>query len=312
MNSKLYLPILCNIFIIIIVTGCNTAQPTTNFTLLAAKANTKGCKVTHLHIDHRPYAILKTPNKVGTKWLIDSGATQSILYEAKSNINNPDISIGSNSSKIIHGIFKSKPNTFDAFRYKMATAPQIKGYILSDSTRRQSKNRCDGVLGLNFLTENRAILYLPEKYLSWKSPPIISYDHNIIPLKSHPSTGHLLLLCYINNHPACFIIDSGASRSIIDMRAAIGMGLQLRATRSKLTGVNRSSSHVYRASNVIIQVHKSTKSIKAPLLVTDLSSLVRQVLDKSNEFPVVGILGYDLLSKYISIIDFSNQELHMP
>lgn len=194
----------------------------------------------------------------------------------------------------------------------MATAPQIKGYILSDSTRRQSKNKCDGVLGLNFLIENRAILYLSEKYLSWKSPSIISFDHNVIPLKSHPSTGHLLLSCYVNNHPACFIIDSGASRSIIDMRAAIGMGLQLRATRSQLTGVNRSSSHVYRASNVIIQVHKSTKSIKAPLLVTDLSSLVRQVLEKSNEFPIVGILGYDLLSKHISIIDFSKQELHMP
>ena len=100
--------------------------------------------------------------------------------------------------------------------------------------------------------------------------------------------------------PENFVVDTGTSPSILNLRVARELGLEL--TPAKFAALGQESSiHAGQVPELKIgPVQMNT----APFLVTDLSSV-----EQAWKLPVAGILGLDVLGKASFRLDYENEVL---
>lgn len=113
---------------------------------------------------------------------------------------------------------------------------------------------------------------------------------------------HLFITLSLNNKPALFIIDSGSTKSIMDISKAKLFGFNyIEFGDQKYAGIG-GLSQIYMVYDFDIKEFSSI-----PFLGVDLSKMTS--LFKSNTGEIVGILGMDFLRNNNAILDFSSNSL---
>lgn len=120
---------------------------------------------------------------------------------------------------------------------------------------------------------------------------------------------HILLSCKVDGFPLRFVLDTGASHTVLDTEWAKDnlSDMEINRVEDPAQGIG-SSVEVHKAvvSELIIgDFSMKNKSIA----LIDFSS-INAVYDREGLEAVHGILGGDILFDYKAIIDYDEMELH--
>jgi hypothetical protein len=125
-----------------------------------------------------------------------------------------------------------------------------------------------------------------------------------------PAGEHLLLRTQLNGQKAYFLIDTGASCSVLHTKAAKYFGYDITRNKGKsaggTAGFGRStpSPPIVINANLEIGPHK----INRAYLAKDLTS-IRIFISKQTAFKIVGILGTDMLKILQAKLDLRHRVL---
>jgi hypothetical protein len=134
----------------------------------------------------------------------------------------------------------------------------------------------------------------------------------IIPLKLLRIQGegiHLLISGRINKKPARFIVDTGASQSVLDLNRIhlFHKGGKPRLHDMISTGLGVSDMKSFVIDEVSLQLGKRLFE-KMAFICLDLAN-INQSYEHIRLKPIDGVLGGDFLWQYKAVIDYSKRQL---
>jgi predicted aspartyl protease len=119
---------------------------------------------------------------------------------------------------------------------------------------------------------------------------------------------HLFVHVLINDHPAWFVVDTGAALSIVDSTKAKALGLPIGGSVYLPKRIEVNSRVVPVAFVKALRV--GSRDLGAgPVALTDLSEF-RTELKGSNAVNMDGIIGLDILQSTNAVIDCRNQRIY--
>lgn len=122
--------------------------------------------------------------------------------------------------------------------------------------------------------------------------------------------GHFKLNLKINGAAGNFIIDTGASHSVIDEVSAGKFSLKFSDKASKdAGGLGNSALKTRKSTRNMIDL-KGFQIKKAVLIAIDLSH-VNDTLKKGGSGRIDGVIGSDILKKHKALIDYSEKALYL-
>jgi len=122
--------------------------------------------------------------------------------------------------------------------------------------------------------------------------------------------GHFQIKAKINGKTGKFILDTGASATVVNNSAAVKFKLKLQNKKSRNAGGLGESKMVVRQSinNKITLGNFKAENYKISLL--DLSH-VNKSLTNNGAGTIDGVIGADILKKYNAIIDYKGKALYL-
>ena len=126
-----------------------------------------------------------------------------------------------------------------------------------------------------------------------------------------PLGAHLIVEVSVNGIAMNFVLDTGASRSVIDLTYLKELnptiGLEEESTLSAGVGASELQSHtaelsVFRIGNLSIENYE--------IAVMDLQH-VKQSYEQIGEAPIYGVIGGDVLIDFKALIDYNNLVLKL-
>lgn len=128
------------------------------------------------------------------------------------------------------------------------------------------------------------------------------------PIKwKYNKTKHLTLPLSIKGNKLLFILDTGASNTVIDFSVAKKIGLKLKTHHKEGAGLGSSSLKVYRVGKTIIHFQNSI-SLPSNMGSMDLSHVIDALKSKGAK-EIHGVIGNDILKKFGAIIDYKTKTL---
>lgn len=122
--------------------------------------------------------------------------------------------------------------------------------------------------------------------------------------------GHFKLNIKINSTAGNFILDTGASHTVVDEGAAGKFSLRFSNRASKdAGGLGNSALKTRKSLGNIIDL-KGFQIKKAALIAIDLSH-VNNTLKKNGSGRIDGVIGADILKKHKALIDYSEKALYL-
>lgn len=117
----------------------------------------------------------------------------------------------------------------------------------------------------------------------------------------------IIVNAQVNGNSGYFIVDTGASVSVIDSRKDRKYGFDLFMSKDDRMSGFSGKTKLYRTSQIKLKL-KGLK-IESPyrFVACDLSDVNQSVKDVN----IVGILGADFLINYKAMIDYSNNKIHL-
>lgn len=122
-------------------------------------------------------------------------------------------------------------------------------------------------------------------------------------------TNHFEVKATINGVKGVFILDTGASNSLICMHNASNFNLNIEDSEIKATGAGASNMTTQISKINAIKIGK-WKRQKMPIILFNLTH-VNEGLVSQNAKPVDGIIGADILRKGKAIIDYQKKYLYL-
>lgn len=130
-----------------------------------------------------------------------------------------------------------------------------------------------------------------------------------IPLKSN-GAGHFKLDAEINGKTGSFILDTGASHTVIDESAAEKFRLKISKSVSKdAGGLGTAQLKTRKSKGNTISIKDFSVNNKV-IITVDLTH-VNNALEKSRSKKIDGVLGADLLKKHRALIDYAAKTLYL-
>lgn len=123
------------------------------------------------------------------------------------------------------------------------------------------------------------------------------------------NTNHFEIKATINGVKGTFILDTGASSSLIGMHTAENFNLTIEDSEIKATGAGASNMTTQISKVNAIKIGK-WKQQKVPIILFNLTH-VNDGLVSQNAKPVDGIIGADILKKGKAIIDYDKKYLYL-
>jgi len=130
-----------------------------------------------------------------------------------------------------------------------------------------------------------------------------------IPLGKN-KVGHFQLKADINGKPGKFILDTGASATVINEADADGFNLVLMNKKSKKAGGLGGSGIKVRQSTGNVLSLKGFKADKLKIAVLDLSHVIKSLV-QNGAGKINGVIGADILKKFNAIIDYKGEALYL-
>jgi clan AA aspartic protease (TIGR02281 family) len=137
-----------------------------------------------------------------------------------------------------------------------------------------------------------------------KSPP----GRACVRLARNP-LGHFVVRVRINGRAASLVLDTGASHTAIDQKAAARLGLAADGAEGVAGGVGNASMRVRLSRARSFQVG-AVRAEDVPVAVLDLSH-ANAALRAKGARPVHGVLGADFLRARGALLDFASSTLHL-
>ncbi len=117
----------------------------------------------------------------------------------------------------------------------------------------------------------------------------------------------LMLKCQLNGKPAYFLIDTGASFTILHSKSAKSYGFDVLERKGlKTTGFGGSASTAKIAIGADLEFNH--RKLSMGYLAQDLTKMIR-LIQSSTNIRIAGIIGTDLLKRYGCRVDFGNKVL---
>ncbi len=113
---------------------------------------------------------------------------------------------------------------------------------------------------------------------------------------------HIFLPVTVNCRESLWVLDSGASSSVIDREYAEGLGLEL---SEEITGQGAGNTVEVAFTTLPPFTVGGIEFEEQQVAAIDFVGLFRRISD----LEVVGILGYDFLSRFVTKVDYANETL---
>jgi aspartyl protease family protein len=122
-------------------------------------------------------------------------------------------------------------------------------------------------------------------------------------------SGHYQAMARVDGQPLSLIIDSGASTSILDNASAVRLGIPLRRSRTRVSGLG---ARAQRASSATLDDVRlgALRLDSLPVVVLDLSHVNESLSDEGIEL-ADGVIGADLLAQRRAVFDFTSGVLYL-
>jgi len=118
---------------------------------------------------------------------------------------------------------------------------------------------------------------------------------------------YLMIKCQLNGKPAYFLIDTGASFTVLHSKLAKSYSFDVLERKGLQTiGFGGSTSAIQITIGADIEF--KNKKLFMGYLAQDLSKMIR-LIQSSSKIRIAGIIGTDLLKRYGCRVDFRNKLL---
>ena len=118
---------------------------------------------------------------------------------------------------------------------------------------------------------------------------------------------YLMLKCQLNGKPAYFLIDTGASFTVLNSKSAKSFGFDVLERKGlQTTGFGGSTSAIQITIGADIEF--KNKKLSMGFLAQDLTKMIR-LIQSSPNIRIAGIIGTDLLKRYGCRVDFGKKLL---
>ena len=122
-------------------------------------------------------------------------------------------------------------------------------------------------------------------------------------------SGHYQAMAQVDGQRLSLIIDSGASTSILDNASAVRLGLSLRRSRTRVSGLGAPAQRAL--SGRLDDVRLGALRLDSlPVVVLDLSHVNQSLRDEGIEL-ADGVIGADFLSERGAVFDFTSGVLYV-
>ena len=135
---------------------------------------------------------------------------------------------------------------------------------------------------------------------------LINAGFTKIPIEEE-TTGHIILSAKINGINSRFMLDTGATHSVIDEQQKERLNVSSSISDIVATGAGKSDIPVASAENVKFEMNDLLLD-KNEFLIMNLNHVNNAILDYGGK-RIDGIIGSDILSEYKAVIDYA--ELHV-
>jgi predicted aspartyl protease len=112
-----------------------------------------------------------------------------------------------------------------------------------------------------------------------------------------------------DGHRLLLIVDSGASTSVLDNATAVRLGLNMRRSRSRVSGLGAPSQRALSATLEDVRIG-ALRLDSLPVVVLDLSHVNQSLRDEGIEL-ADGVIGADLLAQRGAVFDFTSGVLYL-
>ena len=118
-------------------------------------------------------------------------------------------------------------------------------------------------------------------------------------------SGLIILPFFIKDEQYNFLIDTGASKSIIDKEFA--SRFEQKKSKYKVSGFTGNS----KSTNIVsLSLRYVDKYFNNDFVVTDISSVRNEIYKKSN-IDIVGVVGNDIIVDNKIVIDFNDKRIYL-
>ena len=129
-----------------------------------------------------------------------------------------------------------------------------------------------------------------------------------IPLETYAS-GHIVFHLFLNEYPALFLLDTGASGTILTTDCIEKFSLKMEDTEESGTGAGASNLKMHKAVQNSL-VFKDLTIENIDLFVMDLTNVNESFLTIGHQ-EIDGVLGADILINYNCIVDYKGMNLYV-
>jgi clan AA aspartic protease (TIGR02281 family) len=122
-------------------------------------------------------------------------------------------------------------------------------------------------------------------------------------------SGHYQAMAEVDGQRLSLIIDSGASTSILDNGSAVRLGLSLRRSRTRVSGLGAPAQRALSARLDDVRLG-ALRLDSLPVMVLDLSHVNQSLQDEGIEL-ADGVIGADFLAERQAVLDFTSGVLYL-
>jgi len=230
----------------------------------------------------------------------------------QSRIETP-LSTSQNTTSDPRRVFGAEKTKVTYFQYLTKNQLSFYGFSLS-GTNTKAIQESAGIIGINTLKKNRAILSLADDSLHWhtRNNSRFQYFSNKIKFTPHPNANLYLINASVKGHSMHFLVDSGATRSILSTTSATLLRTELRRSSATITGVHNKSRSANITGTLQMYLKNTIRPVTKPIpirfFVTNLDQFSEK-LDTDKGIKINGILGYDFLKQNFKSIDFHTETI---
>lgn len=135
-------------------------------------------------------------------------------------------------------------------------------------------------------------------------------DHGYVGIPTRRlRSGHYQASVDADGQQLLLIVDSGASTSVLDNATAIRLGLTLRRSRARISGLGAPSQRALSATLEDVRIG-GLRLDSIPVVVLDLSHVNQSLRDEGIEL-ADGVIGADLLAQRGAVFDFTSGVLYL-
>ena len=122
-------------------------------------------------------------------------------------------------------------------------------------------------------------------------------------------SGHYQAAIDADGQRLLLIVDSGASTSVLDNGSAVRLGLSLRRSRARVSGLGAPAQRALSATLADVRIG-GLRLDSLPVVVLDLSHVNQSLRDEGIEL-ADGVIGADLLAQRGAVFDFTSGVLYL-